>query len=159
MSESLEFEEFVVNSQESQIDFACLTGKLWDKHKYLVWKMPKIGPVRSLSQNGLFHMWARTYAAHLLNKTEKEISEGELEGMKRIAKKKFYQANRKEWAIVQIVDPHTGNKRLDFRSSKKYSTHQMWEFLFWLQLTAAMDGCHLEASGEFKRLFDQNAGG
>jgi hypothetical protein len=126
-----DWEEFVVNSDASHVEFTGMARALFDKHKYLTWKFPKIGPERSLSQNALFHVWARKLVAFYLKKDEKQVTEGELEGCKRMLKRRFYKDNRKDWLTVEILDPMSGQKRMDFRSSRKYSTQQMWEFMFW----------------------------
>ena len=102
-------------------------------------------------------MWLTLYAAHLLDKDRKQITEAELEGMKRIAKKKFYTQFGYAWMLFKPINPFTKEEgKPQYRSSSEYLTGEMFQLLTWLQITAANDGCILESTGEFSKLQKKN---
>jgi hypothetical protein len=143
---------FVVNSLPSLIAFIATAKKLYEEVKYVTFTW-RIGEDRSLDQNALLHVWLTIYAAHLLNKDRKKVSEEELEGMKRISKKKFYCQYGYSWVLIRPINPFTGEEgKVQYRSSKEYKQGEMFIFLSWLQMTAAENGCVLESHGEYKKL-------
>jgi hypothetical protein len=148
----MEGQIWTINSEHSLSAFLANVRALYDKHHYLTYPKPRIGPDRSLDQNALFHVWATEYAAHLLDKPKKEVTKGELAGMKRIAKQKYYRYSQEPWLIHEIVDPFSGESRRDFTSSKDWKTGEMFNFLTWFQMTAANDGLVLESKGKFSKL-------
>jgi len=142
----------LVNSDISKKEFFAHVDKLYNEHKYLTFAAPRIGPDRSLDQNALAHVWLTEYAAHLLNKGKKQVTAGELEGMKRTAKKEFYRETRHPWMVYDVVSPKTAECKKDFTSSAGWKRGEMYEFLCWLQAMAAHDGLVLESKGEFAKL-------
>lgn len=113
------------------------------------------GKSRSLSQNSLFHLWMRQHAAHLLKKSEKEVTEAEVEGIKRTAKRAFYLETGSKWMIHEIPNFETGESKKDFRSTTKLKSGEMYHFMTFCQQKAAEDGCILESMGEFSMLQDK----
>ena len=85
-------EHHIVNSDITETAFFAHVRALREEHGYITFGAPRIGKDRSLDQNALFHVWCTEYAAHLLNKGPKQVTKGELAGMKRIVKKKFNAA-------------------------------------------------------------------
>ena len=145
-------ESWTVNSEHSEIAFISHIKKLRAEHGYLTFSAPRIGVDRSLDQNALLHVWATEYAAHLLKKSKKEVSSGELAGMKRIIKQRFNSANSNRFMVHDVVDPFTGNSKKDYTSSKNWKTGEMFMVLEWLQLYAANDGLILESKGQYDKL-------
>lgn len=147
-----------VNSLPSIAAAQKVIADLYSEHKYLTltWR---IGADRSLDQNALLHVWLTEYAAYLLKKDKRQVTEQELEGMKKIAKRRYYAESGSEWMVFRPLDPFTGDEgQLALRSSKRYSRGEMFAFLSWLQMTAANDGLVLESRGEYAKLQrEQNA--
>ena len=143
---------FLVNSAPALIAFCKVIEQLFSAHKFVTFTW-RIGADRSLDQNALLHVWLTEYAAHLLGKHRKQITEAELEGIKKIAKRRYYAETGAEWMVVKPVDPWTGEEGAPvLRSSKHYTRGEMFLFLSWLQLTAANDGLVLESLGQYAKL-------
>ena len=143
-------EPFVINSDSSEIAFTSYVKRMREEHKYITFAAPKIGPDRSIDQNSLFHVWLTEYAAHLLQK--RKITPGELAGMKRIVKAKYYQYSGLEHMVHIIVDPFSKQEKRDYTSSKKWKRGEMFNVLEWLQMMAANDELVLESKGEHSKL-------
>ncbi len=147
---------YIVNSLPSMVAFKVFIENAWMEHKWLTFTW-RIGEDRSLDQNALFHVWLTLYAAHLLNKDRKQVSRAELEGMKRIVKKKFYQQFGYPWMLIKPINPFTLEEgKTDYASSSDYKTGEMFQLLTWLQMQAANDGLVLESTGEFSKLQKKN---
>ena len=143
---------FLVNSPIAVLAFVNFMQALFRDHKYITFTW-RIGADRSLDQNALLHVWLTEYAAHLLNKAKKAVTEAELEGIKKTAKMRYYTQTGFEWLIVTAVNPWSGEEyKPQLRSSKKYTRGEMFLFLTWLQDTAAGDGLVLESRGEYAKL-------
>ena len=148
---------FVVNSALSLAACIQWITRMFSEHKYVTFVM-RVGADRSLDQNALLHVWLTEYAAHLLNKSKKAVTEAELEGIKKIAKRKYYAHSGAEWMLVSPIDPWTGvEEKQALRSSKNYTRGEMFLFLTWLQNTAANDGLVLESRGEYAKLQRESA--
>ena len=143
---------FVVNSLLSLAACTQWITRMFAEHKYITLVL-RIGADRSLDQNALLHCWLTEYAAHLLNKSKKSVTEAELEGIKKIAKRKYYAHSGAHWMLVSPVNPWTGaEEKQVLRSSKNYTRGEMFLFLTWLQNTAATDGLVLESRGQYAKL-------
>ena len=98
------------------------------------------------------------YAAHLLDKDKKSVTRGELEGMKRHAKRMYYLETGFPWLVHEVVNPaKPAERKRDFTSSKTWKRGEMYLFLTWLQMKAATDGLILESRGEYAELQRQEA--
>lgn len=148
-------ETFTVNSATSAMAFYRHVQELFAQHKYLTFTL-RIGEKRSLDQNALLHVWLTEYAAHLLDKDKRQVTRGELEGMKRHAKRMYYAEHGEQcasWMIHEVVNPaDTSQRKRDFTSSTTWKRGEMYLFLTWLQMKAAMDGLVLESKGEYAEL-------
>lgn len=151
-------ESWPINSATSLKAFLADVERQYCEHKYITYSAPRIGADRSLDQNALFHVWCTEYAAHLLTKHKKSVTAGELEGMKRIAKKRFYQHSGHTWLIHDMVNPFTGESKKDYTSSKSWKRGEMFVVLTWLQNVAAEDGMVLESKGQFSKLQREHNG-
>ncbi len=153
-------ERHTCNSDRTLKFFIERARELYKQHKYVTFEW-RIGPDRSIDQNSLLHAWAFEYGCHIggLSKAEgKPGREQIIEGTKRGAKGEFYRETGYEWMVHTIKNPFTGEEKVDFRSSKRYSRGQMFEFLTWLQCHADINGCVLESKGEYAKLKrEQNA--
>lgn len=147
-----EGEAFTVNSEDKWQFFIGWARKWYDKHHYVTFQKPRIGPDRSIDQNSLLHVWLTDYAAHLLKKDKKKVTKGELAGMKREAKKAFYLYSHEPWVVHTVINPRTGETKRDFTSSADWKRGECYMFLTWLQNHAANDGLILEAKGEYAKL-------
>ena len=145
-------EAWLVNSDTSEIAFFAHVRALRAEHGYLTFPAARIGKDSSLDQNALFHVWCTEYAAHLLNKTKKDITKGELNGMKRVVKVKFNADVPNNFMIGEITDPFTGNTRRDYTSSADWKKGEAFMVMEWLQLHAANDGLILESLGQYDKL-------
>jgi len=145
-------ETFTVNSATSAMAFYRFVQTLFAEHKYLTFSW-RIGEKRSLDQNALLHVWLAEYAAHLLGKDKKSVTRGELEGMKRHAKRMYYLETGFPWLVHEVVNPaKPAERKRDFTSSKTWKRGEMYLFLTWLQMKAATDGLILESRGEYAEL-------
>ena len=146
-------EDSVINSGASLMVFIKRAEKLYEEHKYITYPPPRIGESRSISQNSLLHVWCSEYAAHLLDKTKKAVTPGELAGLKRAAKAGFLREHPacKNWMVHTITNPFTKATRREYTSSASYKKGEMFMFLTYLQMVAAGDGLILESKGEFAK--------
>jgi hypothetical protein len=143
---------FVVNSLPSLVAFIAFVKELLGQWKYVTFTW-RIGEDRSLDQNALMHVWCTEYAAFLLTKDKRAVSKPELEGMKRWAKKCYYAEFGYPWMVFAPIHPKTKEEgAIQYTSSKDYKQGEMFQFLTWLQMTAANDGLVLESKGEFNKL-------
>lgn len=148
---------FLVNSPIAVLAFVNFIQSLFREHKYVTFTW-RIGADRSLDQNALLHVWLTEYAAHLLNKVKKAVTEAELEGIKKVAKRRYYNETGAAWMVIRPIDPWTGEAgALQLRSSKEYTRGEMFIFLCWLQNIAAGDGLVLESRGEFSKFQREQA--
>jgi hypothetical protein len=149
---------FIVNSPTSLVAFASFVASLFRDKKYLTFTW-RIGQDRSLDQNALLHVWLTIYAAYLLGKDRRVVTEAELEGIKKTAKRRFYAETGASWVVIQPIDPFTGELLNPvLRSSKNYTREEMFHFLTWLQMTAAGDGLVLESKGQYAKLQREHEG-
>ena len=145
-------ESWTVNSDHTEAAFIANVKKLRAEHGYITFSKPRIGKDRSIDQNSLFHVWLAEYAAHLLKKSTKEVTKGELEGMKIEAKRRFNHHHVNNFMIHTVVSPITNESKKDYTSSGDWKRGEMYLVLDWLQLYAANDGLVLEAKGVFAKL-------
>jgi hypothetical protein len=151
-------ESWVINSDHSEAAFIANVKKLRAEHKYITYSAPRIGADRSIDQNALFHVWATEYAAFLLKKSKKEVSSGELDGMKRIIKREYCRAHPNHFMVHEIVNPRTGETKKDYTSSANWKSGEMFMVLEWMQMQAAHDGLILESIGQYAKFQrEQNA--
>ena len=141
---------YICNSKQTIGFFLNFAMELWKDHPYVTFTW-RIGEDRSLDQNALFHMWATEYAGHVWDKSKKSVTEGQLLGIKMALKMDFYNETRYEWMVVEAVNPKTGEKYTEYRSSKKYKVKEMFEFLCWVQAKASNNGLILDSKGDFKK--------
>lgn len=140
----------IVNSDASYKETETWLFRLYQEKKYLVLGV-RAGEDRSLTQNALFHVWLTEYAAHLLKKDKKQVTSGELAGMKRAAKQQYFKETRDSWMVETVTNPLTLETKTDFTSSADWSHDEMFLFLTWLQGFAATEnGLALESKGRFK---------
>lgn len=145
----------LINSEPALLAAIGKIRMLFTEYKYVT-LVPRIGEDRSLDQNALFHVWATEYAAHLISKDRRQVTKGELEGMKRIAKKSYYNETGLPHMVHCVVNPFNPEQtKLDYTSSKDWKHGEMFAFLTWLQIKAAGDGLVLESKGEFNKLQKQ----
>ena len=151
-------EMWTIKNELSLTAFCANVKALYEEHQYITYAKPRIGASRSVSQNALLHMWCTSYAAQLLQKESKSVSKGELAGMKRTAKGRYYQHSQHDFLVHTVIDPFTGQSKKDYTSSADWKKGELFGFLQWLQLIAANDGLLLESTGEFKKIAEeQNA--
>ncbi len=141
---------YICDSKATHKNFIQHSERLQEEHKYITYTW-RIGADRSIDQNKLVHIWFGEYAAHLLNKNVKSVTRGEIEGMKRHCKKKFYAETRHPWLVIVRIDPKSGETARDFDSTRAYKVGEMYEFMTWLQGQAAFDGLALESKGDFAK--------
>ena len=151
-------ESWTVNSDNSEIAYIAQVKKWRAEHGYLTFPKPRIGKDRSLDMNALFHVWATEYAAFLLNKGIKQVTKGELAGMKRIIKKRFNANHGNDFMVHDVVDPYTGKSKRDYTSSSDWKQGEMFMVMEWLQFYAANDGLILESKGKHRQLKKQSEG-
>jgi len=148
---------FVVNSAHATLAFATIVRTLFAEYPYITFSW-RFGEDRSIDQNSLFHVWLTEYAAHLLKKDKKQVTKGEVEGMKRHVKKTYYHQTGYAFLVHEIVNPKTPEqKRREFTSSSDWKVPEMFEFMTWLQMMAANDGLVLESKGQYQKLQKENA--
>lgn len=143
-------------SNEHQLElFIKRTRELFAENKIITYGKPELGRGRSLSQNALFQVWSRELAAKVFDAKVNLVDEGQHEGMKRWLKMQFYKETGSEWMIGTRVNPDTGERKKDFRSTKKYAKGNMFYFMEWIQSYAATKGVVLESKGEYLMLQEQ----
>lgn len=149
-------EGWTIDSKHTLQAFISNVTELWEEHKHITYGAPRIGPDRSIDQNALFHVWLTEYAAHLLNKTKKDVTKGEVEGMKRHVKREYCREFSSQFSckfiVHLVINPKTGETKRDYTSSKDWKQPEMYHVLTWLQMKAANDGLILESKGKFAKL-------
>jgi hypothetical protein len=149
---------FLVNSPVALAAFVSFVAKLFAEKKYITFTW-RIGIERSLDQNSLLHVWLTEYAAHLAGISKKQVTRPMIEHTKRLAKESFYRLYGYEWMVDCEIDPRTGETGKPFwTSSADYKTGEMFQFLTWLQMHAANDGCVLESRGQYSKLQREHEG-
>lgn len=139
----------IVNSDTSLVAFKAKVDQLYHEKRWVTFTW-RIGEKRSIPANSLMHLWLTQFAAHLSNCSEKEVTPGMLEGIKRTTKGLYYRETGHEFMIHTIKCPLTGKERRDYTSSSSWTRGEMFAFLSWLQMFAAEKGAILESKGEFK---------
>lgn len=145
-------EHWIVDSETSLTAFIAHAKRLFTEHRYLTWGAPRIGPDRSIDQNSLFHVFLTEYAAHLLKKDKRLVTEGEREGMKRTVKREYWKLYHFPFMVHDVICPKTGATKKDFTSSKTWKRGEMFHVLNYMQDVAATDGLILESKGEHAKL-------
>jgi hypothetical protein len=145
-------EHWTVNSDHTEAAFIASVKQLRAEHGYLTYSKPRIGKDRSLPANALFHVWCTDYCAHLVKKDKREVSKGELAGMKRIIKKRFNAEHPNNFMVHDVINPMTGEKKRDYTSSSDWKSGEMFMVMEWLQMFAANDGLILESLGQYDKL-------
>jgi len=145
-------EHWIINSDHTLAAFIASVKAIRAEHGYITYSAPRIGKDRTMDQNALFHVWCTEYAAHLLKKTKKQVTKGELEGMKIMVKKRFHVSHVNNFMIHTIIDPFTGGSRNAYTSSADWKRGEAFMVMEWLQLYAANDGLILESLGQYDKL-------
>ena len=145
-------DNWTINSDHTEAAFFASVRAIRAEHGYITYSAPRIGKDRSIDQNSLFHVWCTEYAAHLLNKTKKDVTKGELEGMKRIVKKGFNSNVPNNFMTHDVVNPKTGDVKKDYTSSSDWKVGEAFMVMEWLQMYAANDGLILESIGQYDKL-------
>lgn len=152
----------IVNSHHTLREFVRMVIALWDEAKYLRIEI-KVGPIRKLSQNALYHIWSRQYAAHVLgikpNKAGKyKVTKAQHEAMKYTLQRHCYVATAWDFLVISHPDMLTGDiGKPERRSSADFLTGEMYQYMEWIQARAADEGLILESLGEYKTLKEQEA--
>lgn len=142
----------IVNSASSARRMQEIVLELFDKEKYVTFTW-STGPLSSMPQKALLHIWLRTTVSRLVKCAEKDVSVEEVESLKRTLKAYFYHETAAEWMMTQmreLVPPY--RTRSEYSSSSKWTRGQMYEFLTWFQMWAANRGIVLESSGEYAEM-------
>ena len=145
-------EHWTVNSEHSEAAYIAHIKALRLEHGYLTFSPPRVGKDRSLTANALFHVWCGDYAAHLLKKHKSKVTKGEMEGMKRIIKKRYNVSHSNNFMVHDVVNPFGGESRKDYTSSADWKSGEMFVVMEWLQMYAANDGLILESIGQYDKL-------
>jgi hypothetical protein len=129
----------------------------WSQYPACI-KVTKYSHPRSIDQNSLYQKWSRQYAAHLLKKTESEVTEEEHEAMKYTLQRHCYKDTAWEFLLGVKRDLFTGEEKPDRARTHNFDTGEMHQFLNWIQAKAADDGLILESLGEYRDMVEaQNA--
>lgn len=146
-------ESYTINSLPSLVAFQKYVEDQYREHKYLSFDKPRIGPDRSLSQNALLHVWITLYIAFRLKKHKSDVTPGEIEGTKRIIKRRFTATHPGShvWMVHKIKNIFSGETRNEYTSSKTWKRGECYMVLTWFQMVAAEDGLVLESRGEFAK--------
>ena len=145
-------EHWTVNSDHSEVAYIAHIKALRAEHGYLTFDSPRIGKDRSLKASALFHVWCGEYAAHLLKKHKSKVSKGEMDGMKRIIKKRFNAEHPNNFMVHDVINPFDGQSKRDYTSSADWKVGEMFMVMEWTQIMAANDGLILESIGQFDKL-------
>jgi len=146
-------ESFTINSLPSLAAFHKYVEDQYAEHKYITFVPPRVGPDRSLSQNAIFHAWITLYIAFRLKKRKEDVTKGEIEGTKRIIKRRFTATHPGShvWMVHKIVNIFSGESRNEYTSSASWKRGECYMVLTWFQMVAAEDGLILESKGEFAK--------
>ena len=106
---------------------------------------------RKLSQNALYQVWAREFAAHTLKKAKAEVTDLEHKAMKITLQRHGYAAGMK-YLVIMVADLFTGTEKPQRRSTSDLDTGEMFAYMEWVQATAAEQGLILESTGEYDEL-------
>jgi len=140
---------WIVNNEHSYQEFISFVDEQYKKDKYLIFSY-KSGRQRSLSQNNLFHMWVRQWAAHDHKCKPKEVTDRQFKDWKLTLKALYYVESSDDEMIYIPINMATGEPaKPQMQSTKDLSTGSMFNFMEFVQNYAAERGCVLEASGEY----------
>lgn len=145
----------IVNSAETLRDYLEYAVQIYTHYRYVVFQKVKIGKLRTLPQNALFHVWLREFIAQKLKKKPREVEPCEVAGIKRTVKKIAYVHTRAAFLHHEIMDYETGEKKRDYTSSADWSRGEMYQVLSLFQMFAAEQDVILESVGEFQRLQEE----
>ena len=145
-------EHWALDSDHTEAAFFASVKKLRAEHGYITFGAPRIGRDASLDQKALLNIWIREYAAHLLEKTPKQVTKGEHYGMKRHIKKGFNARHSNNFMVHDVINPFTKETKRDYTSTKDWKVGEAFMVMEWLQLFAANDGLILESLGQYEKL-------
>lgn len=151
-------EKWTIANEHQLEAFIKNVRELYKKNKRLVYPKPEIGFGRSLSQNALFHVWVKEYAAFLTNTNPNLVPTALVEGTKRGLKHAFYAETGQEWMKVEMVNALTGQKKNDFASTSNLAKGNMFMFMEFVQKKAAEDGLMLESKGDYEKFQKEQHG-
>lgn len=149
-------QKWAITNEFQLVQFIDNVQKLLHEHKRVVFSSPELGQGRSLDQNALFHVWMRQYAGYLTKTDAQLVPTGVVDGMKRHCKIMFWKEFKHDWMMHTITNPKTGESKKDVVSTKVLSKARMFEFMEWIQATAANDGLILEAKGEYQDMLNKH---
>ena len=145
-------EQWTLDSDHTEAAFIAGVKALRAEHGCITYSAPRIGKDVSLDQKALFNIWIRAYAAHILDKTPKQVTKGEHEGMKRHVKKCFNSMHPNRFMVHDVINPVTKQSKKDYTSTADWKVGEAFMVLEWLQLYAANDGLILESLGQYDKL-------
>lgn len=145
-------EQWTLDSDHTEAAFIAGVRALRAEHGVITYSAPRIGKEVSLDQKALFNIWVRAYAAHILDKTPKQVTLGEHEGMKRHIKKCFNSQHPNKFMVHDVINPVTKQSKKDYTSTKAWKVGEAFIVMEWLQLYAANDGLILESLGQYEKL-------
>lgn len=142
---------FTVCSLRTAARMQEMVAEIFERDRYAVFSW-RTGPLSSMPQLALFHIWLKKWAAHALHKPEADVSPNELAGMKRSVKARYYHETSAPWMVETIADPLApGRTRTDYTSAAAWEVGEMFAVMEWMQLKAAEQGLVLEAIGEYQK--------
>lgn len=127
--------------------------QLHKEHGYVVVSY-RVGPLSSMPQKALVHIWFRQIMARVTGKAEDTITDDEIEDIKRSMKARYYHATGAPWMVHVLADPLApSKKRRDYTSIARWGQGECFAFMEWLQLYCAERlGLVLESTGEHQKL-------
>lgn len=130
----------------------------FERDRYTVYKW-RTGPMASLPQVALAHIWLKKWVAHIYRKKEGDVTKEEVEKLKRQAKFKFYLETSESFVMEWMYDAMAPDKKsLQPTSITDWGHEQMFLFMEWMQYRAAEGGLALESIGEHKKLKKEQYG-
>ena len=145
-------EQWTIDSDHTEAAFIAGLKALRAEHGCITYSAPRIGKEVSLDQKALLNIWIRAYAAHILEKTPKQVTLGEHEGMKRHIKKGFNSRHPNNFMVHDVINPITKESKKDYTSTKAWKVGEAFMVMEWLQMFAANDGLILESLGQYEKL-------
>lgn len=150
--------KFTVCSVQTAAQMMKIVEENFAKDRYTIYTI-KSGPMSSMPQLALCHIWLRQWIAHIYHKKESDVTNEELEDFKRKAKTKYYQETGESFAMAWMYDAMAPEKKsLQPTSIGDWQQGECFAFMEWMQLKAAEGGLILESRGEHKKLKQEQYG-
>lgn len=144
---------FLITSDASFMRFMDEMERMFAKKRCVIVDA-EVAQLANNKQKAMLKIWMRKVAAHLLKKSERDVTGDEMERMSRSIKKRYYSETGEGFMVKTQGDPfHPDREKVEVTSSSKWSVAEISRVMDWLQATAASDyDLILESKGDHQEM-------